>query len=153
MISGADCSTCRVASTALLVQLPSSVPTKASSPAVFAVWLRVSGERVSVQAVHDVRNVGWCLAVVQGTIRSWVPFGFPSLATRPMVNGCGCPKFLRRGHAESLSESRGAFLEDGKRAAQRLWRSIMRLLASWSEVNLLLRQVPIAAVDANPCWG
>ena len=49
-------STCCLASTALLVQLPSLVPTKASSPAVFAVWRRVSGERVIVQAVHDVRN-------------------------------------------------------------------------------------------------
>ena len=48
---GADCSTCRVASTELLVQLPSLVPTKASSPAVFAVWLQTLGERVGVQAV------------------------------------------------------------------------------------------------------
>ena len=56
IIYEADFITCCLDSTALLVQLPSSIPTKASSPAVFAVWRRVSGERVSVQAVHDVRN-------------------------------------------------------------------------------------------------
>ena len=47
----------------------------------------------------------WCLALVQGTIWSWVPVGFPSLAIRPMTNGGGCLKFLRRGHAEVFSES------------------------------------------------
>ena len=49
----------------------------------------------------------WCLAVVQGTIRSWVPLGFPSLAIRPVPNAGECPKFLHWGHAEALSEPRG----------------------------------------------
>ena len=66
IIYEADFSTCCLASTALLVQLPSSVPTKASSPAVFAVWRRVSGERVIVQAVHDVRNGKLVLSVGTG---------------------------------------------------------------------------------------
>ena len=50
----------------LILQLPSSVPTKASSPAVFAVWLRVSGERVSVQVFHDVHH---CELVLSGGAR------------------------------------------------------------------------------------
>ena len=49
----------------------------------------------------------WCLAVVQGTIRSWVPLGFPSPAIRPVRNAGECPKFLHWGHAEALSEPRG----------------------------------------------
>ena len=40
-----------------------------------------------------------CLAVVQGTIRSWVPLGFPSPAIRPVPNAGECPKFLHWGHA------------------------------------------------------
>ena len=47
----------------------------------------------------------WCLAMVQGTVRSWVPLGFPSLATRPMATAVACPGFLRWGHAEALGES------------------------------------------------
>ena len=50
----------------LILQLPSSVPTKASSAAVFAVWLRVSGERVSVQVFHDVHH---CELVLSGGAR------------------------------------------------------------------------------------
>ena len=47
-------------------------------------------QRVSVQAVMFAM-VNWCLAVVQGTIWSWVPSGFPSPAIRPMANGGGVP--------------------------------------------------------------
>ena len=43
----------------------------------------------------------------------------------------GVPEFLRWGHVEDFSEPSGEFLPWGrKRATQRLWRSIMWLLAS-----------------------
>ena len=49
--------------------------------------------------------VNWCLAVVQGTIWSWVPLGFPSPAIGPMANAGVWPKFLRWSHGEPLTES------------------------------------------------
>ena len=73
----------------------------------------------------------WCLAVVQGTIQSWVPLGFPSLAIRQMANAGECPKSLRWGHGEPLIESSLAFSALGlETSLQWLWCSIMRLLAS-----------------------
>ena len=57
--------------------------------------------------------VNWCLAVVQGTIWSWVPSGFPSPAIRPMANGGGCPRYLRWNHGGPLGESWVAFLPRG----------------------------------------
>ena len=61
-----------------------------------------------------------CLAVVQGTIRSWVPVGFPSPAIRPMRDAGEVPKFLGWDYAEALSESVKEYLPWGcKKAAQR----------------------------------
>ena len=54
-------------------------------------------------------TANWCLAVVQGTVWSWLPSGFPSPAIRPMANGGGCPRSLRWGHGGPLGESRVVF--------------------------------------------
>ena len=54
-------------------------------------------------------TANWCLAVVQGTVRSWLPLGLSSPAIRPMANAGACPKFLRWGHARPLIESSLAF--------------------------------------------
>ena len=73
----------------------------------------------------------WRSAVAQGTIQSWVLLGFPYLAIRPMANAGEGPKFFHWGHAGPLTDSLRVFVPWGwKRAAQRLWCSIMRLLAS-----------------------
>ena len=52
-------------------------------------------------------RANWCLAVVQGAIRSRVPLGFPSLAIRPMANVGGVPEFLRWSHAGAFRKCRG----------------------------------------------
>ena len=104
-------------------------------------------------------TANWCLAVVQGTVRSWLPLGLSSPAIRPMANAGACPKFLRWGHAGPLIESSLAFcalwLET---SLHRLWRSIMRLLASnrvrgefgrTREVSLSWRRLSIHATRST----
>ena len=50
-------------------------------------------------------TANWCLAVVQGTVRSWLPLGLSSPAIRPMANAGTCLKFLRWSHGEPLGKS------------------------------------------------
>ena len=54
-------------------------------------------------------TANWCLAVVQGTVWSWLPLGLSSPAIRPMANAGACPRSLRWGHGGLLSESLVAF--------------------------------------------
>ena len=54
-------------------------------------------------------TANWCLAVVQGTVRSWLPLGLSSPAIRPMANAGACPRSLRWGHGGPLSEYLVAF--------------------------------------------
>ena len=81
-------------------------------------------------------TANWYLAVVQGTLRSWLPLGLSSPAIRPMANAGEVPKFLRWGHGRPLSESLVAFSALGlEPSLQWLLRNIIRLLAGWSFVR------------------
>ena len=81
-------------------------------------------------------TANWCLAVVQGTVRSWLPLGLSSPAIRPMANAGGVPESLRWGHGGPLSESLVAFSALGMEPSlQWLLRNIIRLLAGWSFVR------------------
>ena len=89
---------------------------------------------------------------MQRSIQSWVLFVFPPSAVELMANAGECPKSLRWGHGEALSESIVILLpEAGNEQHRGFWRSIMRLLASnrvlgefWRtrEVSLLLLGYP-----------
>ena len=50
------------------------------------------------QRIQDAIARVWTEPTVPESM--WVPFDFPSLATRPMANGGGCPRY-----GELLSES------------------------------------------------
>ena len=70
-----------------------------------------------------------CLAVVQGTVRSWLPLGLSSPAIRPMANAGPCLKFLRWGHGGPLSESSLAFCAFGLEPS--LQRGVVLALAGF----------------------
>ena len=67
-------------------------------------------------------TANWCLAVVQGTVRSWLPLGLSSPAIRSMANAGACPRSLRWGHGGPLGESWVASLPWGwNRAYSGVW--------------------------------
>ena len=67
-------------------------PSKGCTPRTPEGWFAA---RLSLSYIWAKLGATRCLAVVQGTIRSWVPLGFPSPAIGPMANAGEVPKFLR----------------------------------------------------------
>ena len=101
--------------------LLSSVPTKASSPAVSAVWLRAPCERVTAQADNDVRHGEPVLSgaghhPVLGTFR------FPFSGHKTDGERREWPQILALGHGEALSESVVVLALRLKTILQCLWR-------------------------------
>ena len=73
-----------------------------------------------------------------------VPFGFPSLATRPMANSGGCPRSLRWSHGGPLGESWAASLPRGWNRAYSFGRTSSGKRCGFESLRLwFVEQTPV----------